>query len=71
MGVQYPRTKVNKPNVVSTREWTDMQKGGVIAGTAGRTGTQVRSEENAEWGNIEQPAIYRLRGRVPGIRTEE
>ncbi len=71
MGVQYPRTKVNKPNVVSTREWTDMQKGGMIGGTAGRTGTQARGDENAEWGNIEQPAIYRLRGRVPGIRTEE
>ena len=24
-----------------------------------------------DFGNIEQPAIYRLRGRVPGIRTEE
>ena len=71
LGVQFPRPKVNKPNVVSAREWTDMQKGGVSSGTASRTDSPVRSEENAEWGNIEQPAIYRLRGRVPGIRTEE
>ena len=70
-GVQYPKTKVTKPNVVSTREWADMQQNGVSGGQPARTGAPVRRDENTEWGNIEQPAIYRLRGRVPGIRTEE
>ncbi|MBO7430028.1 MAG: cell division protein FtsZ [Spirochaetia bacterium] len=67
----HPRPKVDKPNVVSAKEWTDMQKGGMSSGTAPRTGSTVRNEGNAEWGDIEQPAIYRLRGKVPGIRTEE
>ena len=71
LGSQYPRPKVDKPNVVSTREWIDMQKGGSSTGTAARTQSIVQNEGNAEWGNIEQPAIYRLRGRVPGIRTED
>lgn len=70
-GIQYPRPKVDKPNVVSTREWDSMQQGGISAGQTVRATGPVRGDENAEWGNIEQPAIYRLRGRVPGIRTEE
>ena len=70
-GIQYPRPKVDKPNVVSTREWDSMQQGGISAGQTARATGPVRGDENAEWGNIEQPAIYRLRGRVPGIRTEE
>ena len=70
-GSQYTRPKVDKPNVVTTREWSDMQKGGMSTGTAARTSSSVRNEGSGEWGNIEQPAIYRLRGRVPGIRTEE
>ena len=69
MGTQYSKPKVNNPNVVSPREWDAMQKGGMSA--APRPDTQVRSESSGDWGNIEQPAIYRLRGRVPGIRTEE
>ncbi len=70
-GIQYPRPKVDRPNVVSTREWDSMQQGGISAGQTVRATGPVRGDENAEWGNIEQPAIYRLRGRVPGIRTEE
>ena len=71
MGAQYTKPKVNNPNVVSPREWDAMQKGGMSAGAAAGQGSQIRSEGNGDWGNIEQPAIYRLRGRVPGIRTEE
>ena len=55
----YTRPKIDNPNVVSVKDWDKMQK------------TPVRSEISTEMGNIEQPAIYRLRGRVPGIRTEE
>lgn len=68
---QYSRPKVDKPNVVSAREWDSMQKGGISSSAAPRVNTQIRSENNAEWGDVEQPAIYRLRGKVPGIRTEE
>ena len=71
MGAQYSKPKVNNPNVVSPREWDAMQKGGISNGAASRPAAQPRSEGNGDWGNIEQPAIYRLRGRVPGIRTEE
>ena len=71
MGAQYTRPKVSNPNVVSAREWTDMQKAGMSTGAAPRVSTQVQGEGNTEWGNVEQPAIYRLRGRVPGIRKEE
>ncbi|MBO7048377.1 MAG: cell division protein FtsZ [Spirochaetia bacterium] len=67
----YSRPKVDKPNVVSSREWDAMQKVGISSSAAPRASTQIQSEGNAEWGNIEQPAIYRLRGKVPGIRTEE
>ena len=58
-GIHYPKPKVDNPNVVPIKEWDKMQK------------TPVRAESNAEWGNVEQPAYFRLRGRVPGIRTEE
>lgn len=68
---QYSRPKVDKPNVVSAREWDSMQKAGISSSAAPRVNTQVRSESSGEWGDIEQPAIYRLRGKVPGIRTEE
>ena len=68
---QYSRPKVDKPNVVSAREWDSMQKAGISSSSAPRVNTQVRSESSGEWGDIEQPAIYRLRGKVPGIRTEE
>lgn len=68
---QYSRPKVDKPNVVSAREWDSMQKAGISSSAAPRVNTQVRSESSTEWGDIEQPAIYRLRGKVPGIRTEE
>ena len=71
MGAQYTKPKVNNPNVVSSKEWIDMQKVGMSNGTAARSGHPMQSEGNADMGNIEQPAIYRLRGRVPGIRTEE
>ena len=71
MGAHYSRPKVDNPNVVSSREWVDMQKSGMSSGTASRPSRPVQSEGNTEWGNVEQPAIYRLRGRVPGIRTEE
>ena len=67
---QYSRPKVDKPNVVSAREWDSMQKAGISSSAAPRVNTQVRSESSGEWGDIEQPAIYRLRGKVPGIRTE-
>ena len=67
----YSRPKVDKPNVVSSREWDTMQKMGISSSAAPRVNTQIRSENNGEWGDIEQPAIYRLRGKVPGIRTEE
>ena len=67
----YSRPKVDKPNVVSAREWDSMQKAGISSSAAPRVNTQVRSESSGEWGDIEQPAIYRLRGKVPGIRTEE
>ncbi|MBR4159326.1 MAG: cell division protein FtsZ, partial [Spirochaetia bacterium] len=70
-GSQFPRPKIDRPNVVSRREWTDMQKGGMNNDAVPRTTSSVRGDSNGEWGNIEQPAIYRLRGRVPGIRTEE
>ena len=68
---QYSRPKVDKPNVVSAREWDSMQKAGISSSAAPRVNTQVRSESSGEWGDIEQPAIYRLRCKVPGIRTEE
>lgn len=68
---QYSRPKVDKPNVVSAREWDSMQKAGISSSAAPRVNTQVRSESSGEWGDVEQPAIYRLRGKVPGIRTEE
>lgn len=71
MGPQYTRPKTDNPNVVSSKEWIDMQKGGMSAGTTARPSRPVASGGNTEWGNVEQPAIYRLRGRVPGIRTEE
>ena len=66
----YARPRNDNPNVVSARDWDQMQKKGVNAGTAPRT-APVRNEGNAEFGNIEQPAYFRLKGRVPGIRTEE
>ena len=68
---QYSRPKVDKPNVVSAREWDSMQKAGISSSAAPRVNTQVRSESSGEWGDIEQPANYRLRCKVPGIRTEE
>jgi cell division protein FtsZ len=68
---QYSRPKVDKPNVVSAREWDSMQKVGISSSAAPRVNTQIRSESSTEWGDVEQPAIYRLRGKVPGIRTEE
>ncbi len=71
MRIPYPRPKTDNPNVVNIRDWDKMQKGGMGTGTAPRTGTPVRSEGNAELGNIEQPAFFRLRDRVPGIRKEE
>ena len=71
MGEQGTRTaKEDNPNVISSREWVDMQKGGMGNGTAARTSRPVNNENNAEWGNVEQPAIYRFRGRIPGLRTE-
>lgn len=69
-GEQYAKPKVNKPNVVSAREWDDIQRSGSRPAAEHVANTMTQMPGTGEWGNIEQPAIYRLRGRVPGIRKE-
>jgi len=69
-GEQYAKPKVNKPNVVSAREWDDIQRSGSRPAAEHVANTMAQMPGTSEWGNIEQPAIYRLRGRVPGIRKE-
>ncbi len=73
MGGRLPKAKADNPNVVSAREWSDLQKGGISSGASKRVSTPVQSHGtgNVEMGNIDEPAYFRLRGRVPGIRTEE
>ena len=73
MGGRIPKAKADNPNVVSAQEWRDLQKGGISSGTAKRVSTPVQGHGTgtADMGNIDEPAYFRLRGRVPGIRTEE
>jgi len=67
--VEVQKSKMVNPNVIPLKEWDRMQNVNSVSRESKRE--YSNADIYSGRGDIEQPAIYRLRGKVPGIGKEE